>query len=263
MVVNRLAIACVTCFFLCRLSLGNNNLFLPGDAFFPTLITEEKLAGLSADRQHPSIFEYSSFGGYEGAFCGYAGYQCAAILEMDNAFIENLRTVYSKIRKYDSKRLIEVERDGKRVLEETNGIRVLFYPKDFKFPKFKIGLRYNEDWVEEVVKFGHTPRHIRLCPLIDDSDAIMESWRDSKDVGKLNVVLPDIELKPVPETREPVKVLGSVKAIVLDSRPLIEYFRPDEEEMPSVYIVDSSSIRELSYEEDRWKTVPADSFESP
>ncbi|MEX0641434.1 MAG: hypothetical protein WD468_01970 [Pirellulales bacterium] len=243
------------CILSVTISYGNNNLFLPGDAYFPTVLTEEKLSSLKADRERPPIFEYSSFGGYEGAFCGYAGYQRAAVPGLDEAFITNLKTVYSRIRNYEPKQLVEVKRNGKRVLEETNGMRVLFYPNDFKFPKYRIGLRYNEDWVEEVVKFGHSPRHIRLCCLVDDADAVMESWRDSKSVVGLKVTLPQVELKPVPETTDPVIVQNAVKAIVLDSRPLIEYFWPEEHEMPNVHIVDSSSIRELSFEDGSWKEV--------
>jgi len=254
----RYALWFAVCIFLSSTAFGNNNLFLPGDAYFPTVLTEDKLAKLQTDRESPPIFEYSSFGGYEGAFCGYAGYQRATIPGLDEAFITNLKIAYSRIRDYEHKQLVEIERDGKRVLEETNGMRVLFYAKDFEFPKYRIGLRYNEDWVEEVVKFGHAPRHIRLCCLIDDADAVMESWRDAKSVACLKVTLPEVELKPVPKTTEPVSVRSSVKAIVLDSRPLIEYFRPSEDEMPTVYIVDSSGIRDLSYEDDSWKENTAD-----
>src|SRR4051812_4982496 len=53
-------------FMLCELGLANNNACLPGDAFFPTQLTEEGLGRVKASKDGP-IFDYSSLGGYEGA----------------------------------------------------------------------------------------------------------------------------------------------------------------------------------------------------
>jgi hypothetical protein len=58
-----------------ELASANNNLFLPGDAFFPTELTADTLAELDGGGEEPPIFTYSNLGGYEGAFCGYAGYK--------------------------------------------------------------------------------------------------------------------------------------------------------------------------------------------
>jgi len=66
---------------------ANNNLFLPGDAFFPTVLTADELGRLKADPDKPPVFEYSSFGGYEGAFCGYARFNRGRISDLDAAFI--------------------------------------------------------------------------------------------------------------------------------------------------------------------------------
>jgi hypothetical protein len=242
--------ACVSS---CGVAFANNNLFLPGDSFFPTVLAAEKLGQLKADRDNPPIFEYSSLGGYEAAFCGYAGYQRAAFPKLDDAFISNLEAAYRRIREeIEEKQLVEIKRDDKTTLEETNGMRVLFYPRDFEFPKFQIGLRYNEKWVDEVLRFGHERRHARLCPLVDDANAVMESWRDATSVAALRASLPEIKLKPVPATTEPVTILDPVKAIALDSRPLIEYFRPDDDMAATVFIAYSSGIRELSHEDGTW-----------
>ena len=125
-----------------------------------------------------------------------------------------------------ARQLLETEEDGKKTIEETNGIGVLFYPPEFEFPKYKLGLQYNENWVDEVERFGHRQHQMRLCCLVDTADAVMESWRDSTVVAALKADLPDVELKPVPETEAPVIVRSRVKAFVVDSRPLVRYFHP-------------------------------------
>jgi hypothetical protein len=230
-------------------------LFLPGDAFFPTEITAEVLTRLEEGDESPPVFEYSAFGGYEGAFCGYAGYNRARIPQVDEGFVANLRNAYDHIREYEERQLVERNLEGKTVLVETNGVRVLFYPDTFEFPRFEIGLRYNENWVEEAVKFGHSPEAIRLCCLVDDKDAVMLSWRDSTKVEPLLVSLPNVPLRPVPVMEDPVSVNGRIKAIVLNSIPLKEYFRPDQFSYLEVLIVDSMSVRRLEYSDGKWTDV--------
>lgn len=235
---------------------ANNNLFLPGDAFFPTELTADSIAKFATDKGRHE-FVYSSFGGYDGAFCGYAGYNRAKISNLDDGFIANLKSAYEQIREYEPRTLIEEKRDGKTFLRETNGIRVLFYKEAFDFPKFELGLRYNENWVAETVKFGHQPRSIRLCCLLDDKDAIMVSWRDAELVESLDVSIPEIELKPVPETESPITINGKIKAIVFGSTSLVDYFRP--EDGVSFLIVDEKGITEMTYDgidDHKWKANP-------
>jgi hypothetical protein len=253
----RAALACLLWSATCGLAWANNNLFLPGDAFFPTELTAEEVAALHADPDNPPMFKYSNLGGYQGAFCGYAGYGQAKIPSLDAAFIANLKKAHARIRRNEPRRFIEIDRDGTTELVETNPIRVLFYPPDFDFPRFKIGLQYNEDWVAETVKFGHPPKHTRLCCLVEDAEAVMQSWRDSTFVPGLDASLPDVELKPVPQTDDPITINGPVKAIVLGSRdPLTEYFAPEDFSV-SLLIVNSNGITEMAYEEE-WKTYEAD-----
>ena len=83
----------------------------------------------------------------------------------------------------------------------------------------------------------------------------MESWRDSTVVAALKAELPDVKLKPVPATREPVIVRERVKAFVVDSRLLVRYFDPPRKghEDVSVLSVDSSGITEISYKDGEWE----------
>jgi len=235
--------------------MANNNLFLPGDAFFPTILTQNDVERLKSEKTGERTFAYSSFGGYMGAFCGYAGYDRATIPAVDDAFANNLATVYARIRANNNRQLLEITRDGKTELVETNGIRVLFYPPEFEFPRHTLGLRYNENWASEAEKFGHGRGVLRLCCLIPDPDAVAISWRDADAVAALQVKLPEIELKPVPKTETPVVVQGPVKAIVIGSHTLEELFRLDYDDYGTVYIVDSEGITELEHYDGKWTPV--------
>ncbi len=203
----RLFLALVPWTFTCFVgaaALGNNNFFLPGDAFFPTELTEEDAAKLAADATNPPVFNYSAMGGgYAAAGCGFAGYYRASIPGLDEAFIANLKQAYARVREMEPRELRETSRDGAKTLVETNPVRVLFYPHDFDFPRFKLGLQYNENWVEEVMKFGHPRQAMRLCCLVNHADAVMESWRDATEVAALPISLPEVKLRPAPYIEEP------------------------------------------------------------
>lgn len=234
------------------LAIANNNLFLPGDAFFPTTLTRADIEQLQSLPSEERTFTYSSLGGYEGAFCGYAGYNRAKIIAADDAFVENLHTVYNKIREWEPRELYEITRKGKTDLIETNGIRVLFYRNDFEYPRWELGLRYNENWVEEAVKFGHKAEHIRLCCLVQDPDAVAFSWRDATRIAGLDVQVPDIQLKPVPAEETPIIIRGDVKAIVIGSHDLKDFFRYSDDDYLDIYFVDSIGVKELRHEDGRW-----------
>lgn len=233
---------------------GNNNFFLPGDAFFPTVITAEDLARLESQQDAVPTFSYESYGGYDGAFCGCAGYYRAKVSGLDAAFAANLKKAYDRIRAFEPRELVERFVDGKKSLVETNGVRVLFYPQSFSFPKFEIGLRYNENWVEETTKFGHPIETIRLCCLVDDKEAVECSWRDATRVDALPASLPEVTLRTTPRTEAPITIEGPIKAIVLNSQPLTDYFHPEPYTV-TVHIVDSAGVVTLQYEEGEWKEV--------
>jgi len=233
--------------------LGNNNLFLPGDAFFPAILTKSDVGSLQTARTGKRTFAYSSFGGYEGAFCGYAGYANATIPHVDDAFAKHLEDVYAKIREFEDRELVERIQDGKTELVETNGIRVLFYSPDFQFPKYHLGLRYNENWVAEAAKFGHKREHLRLCCLVSAPEAVACSWRDADEVPALNAELPKVDLRPVPMTKEPIVVREPVKAVVIGTQTLLDLFEPNDDDYLTVYIVDSNGITELVRDEGRWQ----------
>jgi hypothetical protein len=73
----------------------------------------------------------------------------------------------------------------------------------------------------------------------------------------LEAALPDVELRPGwVETTEPAIIRGRLKAFVVESRPLTDYYR--RREMPTLWIVDSSGIVEKWYEDGKWVTKTGD-----
>lgn len=234
------------------LAQANNNLYLPGDAFFPTELTADELARLRAEPAGKRTFGYSSLGGYDGAFCGYAGYGRATIEAVDDQFMQNLATAYEQMRELRPRELVEVERNGEKAQIETNGMRVLFYSPAFEFPKYKLGLRYNEHWVDDTVRFGHGRQYIRLCPLVNDPDAIMLSWRDGPAVAPLEGVFP--ELEPGGEVGAPLElaatIRGPMKAYSIWTEDLVDYFRLDES--LTLVIIDAEAIKTLVWLDGEW-----------
>jgi hypothetical protein len=240
-------------------SLANNNLFLPGDAFFPTELTGSDVEALEAAGAGERIFVYSSFNAYPSAFCGYAGYKKAVMREVDDAFVRNLEIVYERMR---AARPSEPRvRSGKDAAQsdEPVGMRVLFYPTAFDFPRYTLGLRYNENWLDEVLKFGHRQEHVRLCSLIQDSDALERDWRDAVVVPPLKARLPELEGATIGQLSAlPVIIEEPVKAIViLGYTPKDVYdcerSRSSADPPRSIYIVDAAGIEELICESGRWR----------
>lgn len=234
--------------------LANNNQFLPGDAFFSTTLTQDFLEELTATKTGEREFGYDSLGGYSFAFCGYAGYAVAKIPAVDDTFVKNLARVYQHHRGYVGRELREETINGKTELWETNGIGVLFYSVDFEFPRYDLGLRYNENWVAETLKFGHRKEYIRLCCLVSNPRAVGNSWRDAETIPGLQAELPDIELKVVPRTDEPVVIRSAVKAFVLGSHTPTEIFERKRDDYLTVYVVDSQGITEMKFKEGTWES---------
>lgn len=229
---------------------ANDNLFLPGDAFFPTVLTKAKLEELAASDAATRTFEYSNFRG-GGFFCGYAGYNRAQFVHVDDEFIANLADVYKQIRSRQPRELREESVDGKTVLHETNGMRVLFYRSDFPYPGAELGLRYNENWVDEVVRSGHERQRVHLNCLVRDPEAVALSWRDASRYPGLAIRTPDVMLKPTPRTETPVVVTDGVKAIVVSTYDLDDFFQPTRQFL-RLYIVDANKTEELHYDGEKW-----------
>lgn len=236
----------------CRTSVANNNLFLPGDAFFPTELTEEDLKRIRGEASGKRTFVYSSFDTYEMAFCGDAGYGRVMLEAVDDDFAKNLTATYLDIRKQMPRKFILEENNGKTNPVEINPIRVLFYSSSFQFPKHSLGLRYNENWVEEAISFGHKRDHLRLCCLINHTDAIERSWRDARVVSPLGELVAAEKNSPGSKATAPVTIRGPLRAVVIGEHLPADFFG-SQGEANWLYVVDSSGSKELRRYDGTWR----------
>lgn len=233
---------------------ANNNFFLPGDAFFATQLTAVDCEQLQNRAVKEHAFTYSMLDWNRFAFCGYAGYTRARFDAVDTSFRENLTKAYARTRKNVDKELREEIVDGKTILHETNGVRVLFYPREFDLSRFTLALRYNENWVAETLKFGHRQDDIRPCELVNTPNAMALSWRDANRVGTFMITVPDVPLTPVPPADAPVTIKSDVKAVVLsESLSLARYMNPPA--LSTILIVDSTGIVEYQFQDGNWEAM--------
>lgn len=230
---------------------ANNNLFLPGDAFFPTLLTKDGIKTMRALKPDDRMFEYIATDVEGGAMCGYAGYANATIPSLDDAFAENLERVYSKIIGLRGRKLIERTENGTTTTTEQGGMRVLFYPLAFDFQQHRLGIKYNENWVAESMKFGHETKQISYSSLIDRAEAVAISWRDALEVKGLQVKLPDVAPAPTPRVEIPIVINEPVRAYVLGFGSLENFFDQNDANL-TLYIVDSKGVEEWYHQLGEW-----------
>ncbi|QGJ71042.1 Hypothetical protein PBC10988_27450 [Planctomycetales bacterium 10988] len=228
-----------------------DNFFLPGDAYFPTELTEGDFEALGDSK----LITYSSLGGYKPSFNGYAGYGMAKLESLDDDFLTNLKRAYQHYRSIGPREAIQRHMNGKLTLVPSDSLRVLIYPKGFIETTPSLGIRYNERWMTEVMKFGHPPENVRLCCLIDDKDAVIDSWRNAERIPPLPATLPKGKLEPQTMLKEPILIQGPIVAIVLHPFPSLEdFFYPIKDNL-NIIIVDSESAKEFQFDFYKLKLV--------
>lgn len=222
--------------------LANNNLFLPGDAFFPTVMTKDDVIRFVSTRSHERTITYKAIDKHGGALCGWAGFNRARIVTADDQFAENLQKAYDQLRKIQPRMLRESKVSDKLELIETNSMRVLFYSKDFDFKEYHLGVTYNENWIEQIEQFGHDRKHIQFSSLVDKSEAVAHCWRDGSLIPAMAATIPDIEVGQ--KDQPAISIECPVKAIVLANGTLDEFFDSDGEKYLRIYVVTSEGIEE-------------------
>lgn len=227
---------------------ASNNFLLPGDAFFHATLTKERVEKL-LQQQPPFVLEYSLQDAFVGAFCGYAGYRQAEVEAFSPQFVRNLKWTYDHIREHNRRELREVHGPEGTTYEEINGLHLFLMRKDFAIEKYhpRLGLRYNENWVDEAEKFVKYPR---LCCFVQTAEAIETSWRDSRLVPGLEVTLPQATIQEGKAVEVPVKIKGEVQAILFRSGPVQPYF--DVEDSREIYVVTEEETIVYVSHEGRW-----------
>ncbi|PQO45303.1 hypothetical protein [Blastopirellula marina] len=227
---------------------ANNNLFLPGDAFFHATLTQESVEKL-VQQQPLFVLENSLQDAFPGTFCGNAGYRRAEVEAFSPQFVKNLKWTYDLIRKSDRRELREIPGPEGTTYQEINGLLLFLMRKDFDIEKYRqrLGLRYNENWVSEAEKYD---KFLQLCCFVQIPEAIEASWRDSRLVPGLEVTLPQATIQEGRAVEVPVKIKGEVQAILVRSGPVQPYF--DVEDSREIYVVTEKETTIYLSHEGRW-----------
>jgi hypothetical protein len=208
---------------------ANNNYFLPGDAFFHTVLTESLLQDI--EKSKSPVFQYVRPDHLDTFLCGFAGFDMLQVKEMSPAIKKNLQALYHELRE-DYPLQIELVQETRRVRgpigegdkeiktgkilrRELNGFSMFFYNAGFDANRYRIGLKYNETWAKEVIAFGHQREHIQFEFFIREEKAILSDWRDSQLVKPLDVISPPIEPRRSSKPLPPVTLRSKVRIFIL------------------------------------------------
>jgi len=233
---------------------ATNDYFLPGDAFFPSKLI---LKNLKEQEQDPEpVFNYNYICEY--AFCGYAGYSQLKLDKQNSELAQNIRKAYSYIRQRQPIRLIPkkiVKNPGKKQdvpnlenFNEINSPSIFFYNADHDWQRWKIAIKYNENWREEMKKFINAGSY---CAFVKTPAALKESQEEGKDVPPLNIQLPEADIKTGKPVDFPLTPKGPLKALILYDDNYKHYY--DMKNGKRLLEVTSQGITEYVIHRNTWK----------
>lgn len=209
---------------------ANNNYFLPGDAFFHTILTLESIP--KREKEPETIFGYRFV--CEPAFCGSAGYSQLKLDQQNRELAKNIRKAYFQARKstplnlkrktYKTTPLTDIDNSAWKPenFKETNGLSLFFYNEDYDWKRRNIAVKYNEDWLGDLKTFGFGGG--RYCEFVSTADAVVASWAIGKYIQPLNVQLPDSPIVKHKSVDTPMLPKGQLKALILFDRNYKQYF---------------------------------------
>lgn len=254
-----LSISLLICLAWAHAASAHNTFFLPGDAFFHTVLTEEVLDQIENEKN--PIFTYSRPEFIESSFCGYAGFSKLEFRSMPMKFKKRLREVYDQLRDAVPKRVEITDeviyrkgdlgdiavKTGKKLRREINGFSVFIINGDFDFSKYVLGLKYNEAWAEQVTAFSHDRNHVRLESFIQTSKAIAEDWRDSQLVAPLSTECPPLSKNNI---RVPAIVAPTCKFMVFEDPDLRKLADADDHDY--MYEVSAAGVTRYTKKGKHW-----------
>tara|TARA_E500000305_G_scaffold111930_2_gene129511 strand:+ start:199058 stop:199903 length:846 start_codon:yes stop_codon:yes gene_type:complete len=257
----RMAVRCMTVSFLLLIYLANGQrlaatdrppypgYFLPGDAFFNTVITEEVLKKLDKDPDYAFEDNRDGFNLYN------SGYQRLSLGKQNRNLAKQIKTAYYDIRQIrplllhvlgeSPNSVNDNPRDKKTELMEINGLSLFFYNEDYDWKKKHIGLKYNENWYQELQKFGYP--NGAYGAYANTPEAIIESWRFSTVIPPLSVQLPAVTIKKHEAVTEPMIPKGRLKALMLSDDDFNKFYKI-EEHLNLIEITNEKSINYYSGE---------------
>ncbi|WP_145177797.1 hypothetical protein [Gimesia aquarii] len=168
----------------------------------------------------------------EPAFCGYAGYSKISLKSENQKLADNIQKAYYQIRKSVPLELrvdeispnsaLKKTKEKLTKFEEINGLSLFLYNEDYEWQKRKIAIKYNEDWIKDLQKFGF--KGGRYCEFVKTSDAIVRSWALGNYIKPLAVQLPEVAIEKYKTVNVPMTPKGPLKALILFDRDYKQYF---------------------------------------
>jgi hypothetical protein len=251
---------------------ANNNYFLPGDAFFHTVLTESLLQDI--EKSKSPVFRYVRPNHLDTFLCGFADFNMLQVKEMSPAIKNNLQALYRELRE-DYPLQIELVQETRRVRGESigdgdkeiktgtilrrelNGFSMFFYNAGFDANRYRIGLKYNETWVEEVMAFGHQREHIQFEFFIREEKAILSDWRDGQLVKPLDVISPPIEPRRSSKPLPPVTLRSKVRVFILPESNFKSAFEREGDSFSrGIYEVTEAGIQNYRPRGNAWSAHP-------
>ena len=170
---------------------GENVYFLPGDSYFPAVLELDDVRRLS---EEDASLDYARPAEFPGAFCGDIGYARLSLKNVPAELRANLKAVYFHARAGKPRKLNQYLDEEGEVLatHEMNGLHAFFYNDDFDFRDRRLFVKYNEEWVEQSMRFGYDRSQVHLENHVCDKYGI--GWRDAARVSPLKV-----SVRPMPD----------------------------------------------------------------
>ena len=230
---------------------ATNVYFMPGDAFFHTRLTEEVVSGLEAGSVTLTYRKPSPF-----TFCGYAGFPRLQIEQMDPEMTQAFKKLYAGLRLQYPKQ-IQIMKTGVvdtvDVVTEVNGFHLLVYGRDFDVQRFRLALKYNENWHSPPVAAVGTQGWLIMPargydPFLKSYEAVVEDWRNAGNVAGLPVKVPKDLLwaRSGPEIETPVRARAQdLRFLVFPADSLREHFKRKNNE--EFWEVTPSGIKAYSW----------------
>lgn len=164
--------------------------FMPGDAFFHSILTKQSLSSFGDER---IAIEYS-YPGHTATFCGYAGFNKLAITGNTAPLADRIKQVYNALR-ISFPREVSIDADGEQT--ELNGFHLFVYPKEFEWSQsLVVGVKYNEEWKSlpdegldsKSREWGPPITHVgRYTSFLHAAEAVVHDWRYGPEVPGLPV----------------------------------------------------------------------------
>ncbi len=200
-----------------------------------------------------------SYGSHrKGGFgCGYIGYQHLKLTGMTDKTKDSFARAFKLLQqKIDEDPNIQ----GK--------MSVFVYSKKYDWRKHGIALQFNENWVEDSVRFGVTREHVRLESFVEYPDSIIRNWRDSPIVKPLDVKLPEIPIGHKQAwTKTPAEVDSTkCRFLIIPNRDFDEYVFPENGQQ--VFEILEGNLRQHKKIDGEWQVqvnpiVPEESESRP